>query len=137
MNIYEVIMTRLKDISQKEVKYSYEEELNFNNSLLLEDRFILRLDTLKSETISVNHRKQKERELSIKYSKFNNIKTNLLNEVINVENILDKLVEDDIILENILNMNYELSVEYENIEESDLTGVIIFNITLYITERTK
>lgn len=134
-NIYFLIMEKLKTISNKEVEYGYIEDLSYTNNILLENKFLMNVESLNAETISINHRKQKERVLNFKYIKFNNINTNNLEEIVGIENIIDTLIKDIDILERVINIDYDFKVEYEKDNENDILGVLIIDITLKIKER--
>lgn len=129
------LIDRIKHISNKEVEYGYIDNYNFDNYLLGEGRLILNIESVKTESKSLSHLKNKEREINMYYINFNDLTNISMDEVIEIENILDKLVIDEEIKDVILNMEYEYSVRLDKIQENDITGVIIIEIKLIIKER--
>lgn len=129
------LIDRIKHISNQDVEYGYIDNYNFDNYLLGEGRLILNIESVKTESKSLSHLKNKEREINMYYINFNDLTNISMDEVIEIENILDKLVIDEEIKDVILNMEYEYSVRLDKIQENDITGVIIIEIKLIIKER--
>lgn len=129
------LIERIRFISNQDVEYGYLDNYNFDNYLLGEGRLILNIENVKTESKSLSHLKNKEREINMYYINFNDLTNLSMDEVLKIENILDKLVIDEKIKDIILNMEYEYSVRLEKIQENDITGVIIIEIKLIIKER--
>ncbi len=94
--------------------------------------YLIRPGTVDIETISLNHRKQKERTIDLIYVEDSERHSmEILDEY---ENIMDKLIEDQELKRKIVNMDYGISVNYET-EEEYFTDLIYFNTELIVKER--
>lgn len=134
-NIYELIVNELHKISSKRVVFGFEEDYTMKDNTLVDGKYYVMLTQFNSETISLNHRKQKEREIKITYFKSNDTKTNSLKEIVKVEEVIDSLIQSEALRERILNADYEFDLELIKLSDTDLTGVIHITITLKIKER--
>ncbi len=128
-SFYGKLKSVIEKVSGKECFY-YTTDLRKVN--LSKGFYLIKPESIETNTISLNHRKQKGREITLIYledSERNPV--DVLNEN---EKSLEKLFNDLEFRKNYINMDYSISVNYET-EEDYFTDLIYFNIMLNIKER--
>lgn len=109
MNLYDILIERLKEISKKEVDFLYLDEID-NVVEFSQGKYFLVAKNLQVETISNNYRKSKIRNISLNYIKTNNlIGDNLIQDILEVEDTMYKLIKDEELKKYILDIDYILN----------------------------
>ena len=136
MKTIDVFLKRVKELSGKECEFGFINDYTFKSMVLAEGRFILEPQSVDSRTIGLNHRKERNRKLTLYYVIQNDAITNSREVVGEIEELL-KIMEQDreILSSGILNFDYYYTVNNEKNDEGDSTGLIIFEISLDIKER--
>lgn len=130
MNLYDILIERLKEISKKEVDFLYLDEID-NVVEFSQGKYFLVAKSLQVETISNNYRKSKIRNISLNYIKTNNlIGDNLIQDILEVEDTMYKLIKDEELKKYILDIDYIL-----NTNINDSMKMLNIKIDLKIKER--
>lgn len=130
MNLYNILIERLKEISKKEVNFLYLDEID-NVVEFSQGKYFLVAKNLQVETISNNYRKSKIRNISLNYIKTNNvIENNLIQDILEVEDTMYKLIKDEELKKYILDIDYIL-----NTNINDSMKMLNIKIDLKIKER--
>lgn len=130
MNLYDILIERLKEISKKEVDFLYLDEID-NVVEFSQGKYFLVAKNLQVETISSNYRKSKIRNISLNYIKTNNlIGDNLIQDILEVEDTMYKLIKDEELKKYILDIDYIL-----NTNINDSMKMLNIKIDLKIKER--
>ena len=135
MKTVDILLKRVKELSGKECEFCFINDYTFKSMVLAEGRFILEPQSLDSRTIGLNHRKERNRKLTLYYVIPNEVMTNSKDEVEEIEELLKVMEQDREILSEIINFDYYYLVRNAKEEESNLTGMVIFEINLDIKER--
>ncbi len=135
MKTVDIFLKRVKELSGKECEFGFLNDYTFKSMVLAEGRFILEPQSLDSRTIGLNHRKERNRKLTLYYVIPNEVMTNSKDEVEEIEELLKVMEQDREILSEIINFDYYYLVRNAKEEESNLTGMVIFEINLDIKER--
>lgn len=135
MKTVDVFLKRVKELSGKECEFGFLNDYTFKSMVLAEGRFILEPQSVDSRTIGISHRKERNRKLTLYYVIPNEVVTNSKNEVEEIEELLKIMEQDREILSEIINFDYYYFVRNAKEEESNLTGLVVFEINLDIKER--
>lgn len=135
MKTTDIFLKRVKELSGKECEFGFLNDYTFKSMTLAEGRFILEPQSVDSRTIGISHRKERSRKLTLYYVIPNDVITNSKEVVEEIEELLGKMEKDREILSEIINFDYYCMVRNAKEEESDLTGLVIFEINLDIKER--
>ena len=135
MKTVDIFLKRVKELSGKECEFGFLNDYTFKSMVLAEGRFILEPQSLDSRTIGLNHRKERNRKLTLYYVIPNEVMTSSKDEVEEIEELLKVMEQDREILSEIINFDYYYLVRNAKEEESNLTGMVIFEINLDIKER--
>ena len=135
MKTVDIFLKRVKELSGKECEFGFLNDYTFKSMILAEGRFVLEPSSVDSRTIGLNHRKERNRKLTLYYVVPNDIVTNSKDEVEEIEELLGKMEQDREILSEIINFDYYYLVRNAKEDEGDLTGLVIFEINLDIKER--
>lgn len=135
MNLYNILIERLKEISKKEVDFLYLDEID-NVVEFSKGKYFLVAKNLQVETVSINYRKTKIRNISLNYIKANNlIENNLIQEMLEVEDTMHKLSKDEELKKYILDIDYILNVNIKKDNNDDSIKILNIKIDLKIKER--
>ena len=135
MKTVDIFLKRVKELSGKECEFGFLNDYTFKSMVLAEGRFILEPQSLDSRTIGLNHRKERNRKLTLYYVIPNEVMTNSKDEVEEIEELLKVMEQDREILSEIINFDYYYLVRNAKEDEGDLTGLVIFEVNLDIKER--
>ena len=135
MKTVDIFLKRVKELSGKECEFGFINDYTFKSMTLAEGRFILEPQSVDSRTIGISHRKERNRKLTLYYVVPNEVMTNSKDEVEEIEELLKVMEQDREILSEIINFDYYYLVRNAKEEESNLTGMVIFEINLDIKER--
>ncbi|MCP1226664.1 hypothetical protein [Sebaldella sp. S0638] len=135
MKTVDVFLKRVKELSGKECEFGFINDYAFKSMVLAEGRFILQPESQESRTIGINHRKERNRKLTLYYVISNDAVTNSKEVVEEIEELLKVMEQDREILLEIINFDYYYHVRNAKEEESNLTGLVVFEINLDIKER--
>ena len=135
MKTVDIFLKRIKELSGKECEFGFLNDYTFKSMTLAEGRFVLEPSSVDSRSIGLNHRKERNRKLTLYYVVPNDIVTNSKAEVEEVEKLLGEMEQDREILSEIINFDYYYLVRNAKEDEGDLTGLVIFEINLDIKER--
>ena len=135
MKTVDVFLKRVKELSGKECEFGFLNDYTFKSMVLAEGRFILEPQSVDSRTIGISHRKERNRKLTLYYVIPNEVVTNSKNEVEEIEELLKIMEQDREILSEIINFDYYYFIRNAKEEESNLTGLVVFEINLDIKER--
>ena len=135
MKTVDIFLKRVKELSGKECEFGFLNDYTFKSMILAEGRFVLEPSSVDSRSIGLNHRKERNRKLTLYYVVPNDIVTNSKAEVEEIEKLLGEMERDREILSEIINFNYYYLVRNAKEDEGDLTGLVIFEINLDIKER--
>ena len=135
MKTVDIFLKRVKELSGKECEFGFINDYTFKSMTLAEGRFILEPQSVDSRTIGISHRKERNRKLTLYYVIPNEVITNSKDDVEEIEELLKTMEQDREILSEIINFDYYYLVRNAKEEESNLTGMVIFEINLDIKER--
>ena len=135
MKTVDIFLKRVKELSGKECEFGFLNDYTFKSMILAEGRFVLEPSSVDSRSIGLNHRKERNRKLTLYYVVPNDIVTNSKAEVEEIEKLLGEMERDREILSEIINFDYYYLVRNAKEDEGDLTGLVIFEINLDIKER--
>ena len=89
----------------------------------------------RSTTIGVSGRKEYISTMNLYYFYFNNLRTNSLEAIKEMNSLLEKIMADEEVKKKIIAINYEYSVQNIKENENDLTGIVEMTIRMEIKER--
>ena len=135
MKTVDIFLKRVKELSGKECEFGFINDYTFKSMTLAEGRFILEPQSVDSRTIGISHRKERNRKLTLYYVIPNEVITNSKDDVEEIEELLKTMEQDREILSEIINFDYYYLVRNAKEEESNLTGLVVFEINLDIKER--
>ena len=135
MKTVDIFLKRIKELSGKECEFGFLNDYTFKSMTLAEGRFIMEPQSINSRTIGINHRKERNRKLTLYYVIPNDVITNSKEVVEEIEKLLGEMERDREILSEIINFDYYYLVRNAKEDEGDLTGLVIFEINLDIKER--
>ncbi len=135
MKTVDIFLKRTKELSGKECEFGFLNDYTFKSMTLAEGRFILEPQSINSRTIGINHRKERNRKLTLYYVISNDVVTNSKEVVEEIEELLEEMEKDREILSEIINFDYYCMVRNTKEDEGDLTGLVIFEVNLDIKER--
>ena len=73
--------------------------------------------------------------MNLYYFYFNNLRTNSLEAIKEMNSLLEKIMADEEVKKKIIAINYEYSVQNIKENENDLTGIVEMTIRMEIKER--
>lgn len=135
MDILKVLQDRVEELTEKKCLFGFLNDFVTSSDILAEDKFILEPQRRESRTIGLNHRKERQRNVTLYYMRWGNQKTNSRELVTMIESFLEKLEKDSELLKYILNLDYQYFVSNEKRHEEHIIGTIVFEINIEIKER--
>ena len=91
MKTVDIFLKRIKELSGKECEFGFLNDYKFKSMTLAEGRFILEPQSINSRTIGINHRKERNRKLTLYYVISNDVVTNSKEVVEEIEELLEKM----------------------------------------------
>lgn len=127
----ETLKEAVSRISGKKCEFGF-----YNDFGLLNDStFLLEPSGRRSTTIGVSGRKEYTSTMNLYFFYFNDLRTNSLEVINEMNSLLEKITADEEIKKKIIAINYEYSVQNIKENENDLTGTIEITIRMEIKER--
>ena len=127
----ETLKEAVSRISGKQCEFGFYNDFGSLN----DSKFLLEPSSRRSTTIGVSGRKEYTSIMTLYYFYFNNLRTNSLEVIKEMNSLLEKIMADEEVKKKIIAINYEYSVQNIKENENDLTGIVEMTIRMEIKER--